>query len=476
MRPISPLQSSVFRLTLLYAAAFGASALALLGFLYVRTGDVLDSEADAAITAEAEGLGHEFQGNGLPGLVNEIRGRLADERGRNTLYLLINPAGRPVAGNLTGWPREIERDGPWVLFELQRIEAGGAEPARARARVFDLPGGFRVLVGRDLRERVVFDRAIIEALLWVLVATVTLGLGGGYVLARRVLGRIAAIERTAATIMAGDLSGRIPLRARDDEFDRLGARLNAMLAEIDRLLHAMREVADNVAHDLRRPLTRLRGRLEDALRGLAEGDPRRESIERALIETDAVIATFNALLTIASAEATLPESMADIDLGVVVTDAVELYRPLAEEKSLALALDAGGSVQVRGHGDLLAQAVANLLDNAIKYTSPGGHVTVSVAATKSGAAVTVADDGPGIAEAERGRAVERFVRLDSSRTTPGSGLGLCLVHAVARLHGGALTLEDNAPGLRATLTVPLATNTASGDAPARGPHPSTSSG
>jgi signal transduction histidine kinase len=455
VRSTSPFRSSVFRVALAYAGAFGVSVLVLLGFLYVRTGDVLDREADATIAAETEGLGREFEANGMAGLVQELRERLADERGRNTLYLLVDPVERPVVGNLVDWPHEIERDGPWVLFELRRIEQGTAQPARARARVFDLPGGFRVLVGRDLRERVAFEHAMVEALLWVLAAIVTLGLGGGYVLARRVLGRIGAIEQTAATIMAGNLAGRIPMRGRDDEFDRLGARLNAMLAEIERLMLAMREVADNVAHDLRRPLTRLRGTLEGAAREIAENDSRRAPIEAALAETDSVIATFNALLSIASAEATLPEAMADIDLAVIAADAIELYRPAAEERRIGLDVTVPAALPARGHADLLAQAIANLLDNAIKYTPEGGRVSVTVAAEGGGATIAVADDGPGIPEPERARATERFVRLDSSRSTLGSGLGLSLVQAVARVHGGALALSDNTPGLKATIRMPV---------------------
>ncbi|MGH6719406.1 MAG: HAMP domain-containing protein, partial [Alphaproteobacteria bacterium] len=261
MRPTSPLRSSVFRLTLAYAAAFGGSVLLLLGFLYVRSGSVLDAEADAVIAVEAEGLRLGYRDYGLVGLVGELRERLVDERGRNAIYLLIDPTGRPIVGNLSGWPREIRRDGPWVLFDLRRFEDGAAAKAEARARVFDLADGHRLLVGRDLRERVALRRATLEALAWSLVATVALGLGGGYVLMRRVLRRIDAIERTAATIVRGDLSQRVPLLGRGDEFDRLGARLNDMLAEIERLMAAMREVSDNVAHDLRRPLTRLKGRL-----------------------------------------------------------------------------------------------------------------------------------------------------------------------------------------------------------------------
>ncbi|MBM3584841.1 MAG: HAMP domain-containing histidine kinase [Alphaproteobacteria bacterium] len=454
MPPPSLLHSSVFRLTLAYAGAFGGSVLLLVAFLYVRIGDVLETEADEAIVAEATGLSQAYEADGMPGLAAELNRRLNGPQGRNTLYLLADGGGRTLIGNISTWPDEIERDGPWVMFDLTRIEDGGASRAEARARVFDLAAGHRLLVGRDLRERVALEGAMVEALAWALGATALLGVTGGYLLARRVLRRIATIERTAATIVRGDLGRRIPLRGRGDEFDQLGARLNDMLAEIERLMGAMREVGDNVAHDLRRPLTRLKGRLETALRTMGEAAAGRADVEAAVEETDSVIATFNALLAIARAEAATPEAMEDLDLATIAEDAVELYRPLAERKAIDLAIEAPTPVRLRGHRHLLAQAAVNLLDNAIKYGPEHGRVVVAVAARGDGATLTVADNGPGIPESDHARAVERFVRLDASRSTPGSGLGLSLVATVARLHRGALCLEDNAPGLRAILALP----------------------
>lgn len=455
MPPPSLLRSSVFRLTLAYAGAFAGSVLVLVAFLYVRTGTVLEAEADAAIAAEVEGLSDHYTALGLTGLIAEVGQRLAAPQGRNTLYLLIDDAGRSLAGNLTFWPREVERDGPWVMFDLRRIEEGEATRAEARARVFDLPDGARLLVGRDLRERVALEGAMVEGLAWTLGATLVLGIGGGFVLARRVLRRIDTIERTAATIVRGDLSRRIPLRGRADEFDRLGERLNEMLAEIERLMSAMREVGDNVAHDLRRPLTRLKGRLDSALRAMPDSAEGRGAIEAAIEETDTVIATFNALLAIARAEAAAPEAMEDVDLAAVAVDAAELYRPLAERKAIDLVVEAARPVWLRGHRHLLAQAVANLIDNAVKFSSERGRIRVTAKTTADGATVAVADHGPGIAPADRARAVRRFVRLDASRSTPGSGLGLSLVDTVARLHRGTLRLDDNAPGLIATIVLPV---------------------
>lgn len=462
MRLPSLLRSSIFRLALLYAALFGASALGLLGFLYGSTVVVLDRETDAAINAEVEALAEDYGRLGLSGLVTSINERLASETSRNSLYLLADPNGMPMAGNLVGWPGGAPSAAGWIDFDMHRLTTGEASEARARARVFFLTRGFRVLVGRDLRERLAFEALMEKALVWSLLATAVLGAGGGAFMGRFAERRIETINRTVGEIMRGDLGRRVPSRGGGDEFDRLADNLNRMLAEIDRLLGAMREVTDNVAHDLRQPLTRLKGRLELALLDLGPDDPRRAPLESALAEADTLLGTFNALLAIARTEAATQQDMEPVALATVIDDALELYRPLAEEKRIALERQDEPVPPLRGNRHLLSQAIANLFDNAVKYTPEGGRIEVSLAARAAEIVVAVADSGPGIPAEDRERATRRFVRLDRSRSTPGNGLGLSLVEAVARLHGGRLVLADNAPGLRAELRFPVGPAQSSG--------------
>jgi signal transduction histidine kinase len=269
---------------------------------------------------------------------------------------------------------------------------------------------------------------------------------------------------TAQTIMAGDLTGRLPVAGTGDEFDRLALHVNAMLERIEALMIGLKEVSDNIAHDLKTPLTRLRNRCEQALRS-AKGEPDyRAALEATIAESDELIRTFDALLMIARAESgQARDNMTEFDAAEIARDVGDLYEPLAEEKGLALTVEAAAAAPVRGNRELVSQALANLIDNAIKYAGPnaklnGGAAAIVVRAGSEGDRITltVADRGPGIPEADRGRVVERFVRLEQSRSEPGSGLGLSLASAVARLHGGELKLEDNHPGLRSTIELPRA--------------------
>jgi signal transduction histidine kinase len=257
----------------------------------------------------------------------------------------------------------------------------------------------------------------------------------------------------------------MPVVGTDDEFDRLSRNLNDMLNQIDRLMTGMREVSDNVAHDLRSPLTRLKSRLELTLFGHGNPEQYRQAIEQAVQETDKILSTFNALLSIAQAEGGAARGeMEAIDMATLCADVAELYEPLAEAKQLALTANLADSAPIKGNRHLLFQAVTNLVDNAIKYSAPGGAVSLSVAIAGDDVEIVVADRGPGIPEADRERVLQRFVRLEQSRTTPGNGLGLSLVTAVITLHDGALVLGDNQPGLMATLRLPLA---AAAEHPAR---------
>jgi len=327
-----------------------------------------------------------------------------------------------------------------------------------------LPGGFRLLVGRDLEERERLFGIIANAGQWSLALVIVLGLAGGFFVSRRVLNRIEAMTETAQTIMAGDLAGRLPVAGTGDELDRLAEHLNAMLERIEALMRGLKEVSDNIAHDLKTPLTRLRNRCEQALRSAAGVGDYRAALEATIAESDDLIRTFDALLMIARAESgQARDNMTEFDAAEIARDVGELYEPLADEKGIALTVEAPAAAPVRGNRELVSQALANLIDNAIKYAGPNGKVNgapseIVVKAGNDGEriALSVADRGPGIAEADRGRVVERFVRLEQSRSEPGSGLGLSLAAAVARLHGGELKLEDNHPGLRSTIALPRA--------------------
>jgi signal transduction histidine kinase len=324
-----------------------------------------------------------------------------------------------------------------------------------------LPGGFRLMVGRDVEERTRLREVIQRAFGYSIVLIGVLGCAGGWFITRRVLKRVDDMTETTRVIMDGDLSGRLKVEGTGDELDRLAQNLNAMLDRIGELMGGLKEVSDNIAHDLKTPLTRLRNKADEALRTARSPEELREALESNIDESDNLIRIFNALLMIARLEAgSAREGMADFDAGEAVRDVTELYEALAEDAHVALTVEAEDHLTVHGNRELLGQAMANLLDNALKYGVRGGEgeaPAIQVTARRRGGTVLigVADRGPGIPETERGHVLERFVRLESARTSPGFGLGLSLVAAVARLHGGVFRLEDNAPGLRAELAIPL---------------------
>ena len=461
MSPARFLRSSTARLALTYLALFGVSVMVLLGFLYWSTAGFMSRQTDATIDAEITGLAEQYAQFGTVGLVRAIKRRTVDARASRGLYLVTGPIGlTPIAGNLSQWPDEAPDAEGWLTFTLeyateQGKAGGGGEVNFGRARVFALDGGLRLLVGRDIRERLEIAARIRQSLAWGMAITVALAALGGIFISRSMLRRIEAINQTSRDIMAGSLSRRVPVRGTGDEFDRLADNLNRMLDRIEALLAGMKEVSDNVAHDLRSPLARLRTRLEAVL--IDEGDAAtyRTAIEATIAEADGLLTTFNALLGIAQAEAGTPrERFTDVDAATLLADVAELYAPVAEQRGLGFAADASGDAVIRGDRDLLFQALANLTDNAIKFSPSGGTVRLDLDRADGRARFTIADDGPGIPIEARDKVRRRFVRLDQSRSTPGSGLGLSLADAVAGLHDGALVLDDNAPGLRAVLELP----------------------
>ena len=447
MRIARLLRSSTFRLAVLYMALFGASVAVLLTFIYWSTAGYMALQTDDTIEAEVTGLAERYGVSGLDGLVRSIDERISRKPNGDAVYLLTDDQLAPLIGNLDRWPR-VGKDGDgWLNFNLEQITGDGDEVThRARARPFTLRGGYRLLVGRDMHALDATRSLIVRAIAWGLAITVIMALAGGIMLSRRTMRRLEAINETSRRIMSGDLSRRIPTRSTNDDFDQLADNLNGMLDTIEQLMEDVRRVTDNVAHDLRTPLTRLRNRLE-ALKRSSEHNGDHAPIEAALADADGLLTTFNALLRIASIESGRRRAaFEDISLDEVMRDVTELYEPLAEAKNQKLDVEFSDNVQVRGDRDLLFQAFANLLDNAIKYTPPGGDIRVSLDDGLAGPRIRIVDSGPGIPEQSREQVFKRFYRLEDSRHTPGNGLGLSLVEAVARLHKANIKLGGE-PGL-----------------------------
>jgi signal transduction histidine kinase len=469
-------RATAFRLTLVYLLVFVAFAASLLGYFALNTRRLITEQITATVNTEISGLREQYNQGGIRRLVIVVD--LRSRRPGSSLYLVTTATGEGLAGNVGSLePGVLDHPG-WLETNYRRLEAPEGSEHRALVEVVQLPGGFRLLVGRDLEERERLFGIIANAGQWSVALVVVLGLAGGFFVSRRVLSRIDAMTATAQTIMAGDLAGRLPVAGTGDELDRLAEHLNAMLERIEALMRGLKEVSDNIAHDLKTPLTRLRNRCEEALRGNSGVAEYRAALEATIAESDDLIRTFDALLMIARAESgQARDNMAEFDAAEIVRDVGELYEPLADENGLTLKVEAPSAAPVRGNRELISQALSNLIDNAIKYAKPNGAVNGEMSGAANGVPaeivvkadgegdrimLSVADRGPGIPEADRGRVVERFVRLEQSRSAPGSGLGLSLVSAVARLHGGELKLEDNHPGLRSIIALPRAGPAGSG--------------
>jgi signal transduction histidine kinase len=431
-------------------ALFGVSVLALFGFIYWSTLGYLERQTNETIQVEIDGLLEQYERRHLQGLADIIAERMRrDDEGRS-LYLLADAIGRPLAGNVkSGWPAALDDfTDQWVDFV--RTDDNGVETP-VRVAVMRI-GALRLLVGRDIRELARIRQVFRSASLYGLTLTMALALLGGVLMALSARRRLAELNRTTRQIIAGDLSRRAPIKGTRDEHDELAGNINAMLDQIESLLAGMRHVGDSVAHDLRGPLTRLRNRLETLANA---GQPRREDIAECLEQVEHVLDTFNALLRIARVESGAHRSaFAGVDLERIVRDVCELYQAAADERQIALLCDVRAAVEVFGDRELLAQALTNLLDNAVKYTPAGGKVVVTLERTDDTARIRVADSGPGVPAEDRERVLQRFMRLDQARSLPGNGLGLALVKAVTMQHHGRLALGDNAPGLVVTIEIP----------------------
>jgi signal transduction histidine kinase len=451
-------RTTAFKLTLVYLTIFAFFAMFLLAYFAWNTRRLITEQITQTVDAEIGGLSEQYNLGGIRRLVIIVDAR--SRRPGSSLYLVTTNAGEALAGNVGSLPPGLLEKAGWTETEYRRLDESEGPEHQALVQVIQLPGGFRLLVGRDLDERERLYNVVLAAGKWSAAIVVVLGLAGGFFVARRVLKRVDAMTETTRSIMEGDLGERLPVAGSGDELDRLAVNLNAMLERIEALMRGLKEVSDNIAHDLKTPLTRLHNRCEEALRTAKSEGEYRSALESTIEESEGLIRTFNALLMIARAESgQARDNMSEFDAAEVARGVGELYEPLAEEKGLSLTVEAPSPVPVHGSRELISQALANLVDNAIKYavaTNDGESPLITVRAASEGDRVllSVIDQGPGIPESQRDRVVERFVRLDQSRTVPGSGLGLSLVAAVARLHGGELKFEDNVPGLKAIIALP----------------------
>lgn len=451
-------RTTAFKLSLAYLAVFAVCAFLALGYVAWNARAVLDDQIVSTIDAEINGLSEQYNSGGLRRLISVVE-RRSREPGAS-LYLVTTANGDHVVGNVASVPAAVLASPGQSEVSYGRGDAH-SEAHQAIVQVFTLPGGFRLLVGRDTEERDRLRAVIGRAFASSLAAVILLGIIGGYLAASRVLARVDAMTRTTRAIMAGDLDDRLAVAGNGDELDRLATNLNRMLERIGELMRGMREVSDNIAHDLKTPLTRLRNRADEALRRSSSIEELRGALEAVIDEGDGLIRVFDALLMIARLEAgSAREIMGPLDLTGTARSVGELYEALAEDQGFTLEVRAEDGVVIQANRELIGQALANLVDNALKYGRPpgevSGHIVIEVAREVDGIRLCVSDNGLGIPTESRGRVLARFVRLEESRTKPGFGLGLSLVNAVMRLHQGTLRLADNQPGLRVEMTFPLA--------------------
>lgn len=457
-------RTTAFKLSAAYLVIFTLFAAFILGYVSFNARRLLEAQASGTVAAEIQGLAEQYNTGGMRRLVSIIE-RRSNQPG-SSLYLLLAPGGARLAGNIETLPDELrgqEGEREITYLNSQEEEQNG-RPHQALVRVLQLPGGFTLIVGRDLGEGDRFRTVVRRAFGWSLGLVIVLAVLGGWFVTSKVLGRIDSMTAITRGIMTGDLSGRLAVGGANDEFDRLAVNLNLMLDRIGELMQGLREVSDNIAHDLKTPLTRLRNGAEEALRSAHSVEDYRATLESTIEEADNLIRIFNALLMIARAEAgNSREGMAGFNVADVARDVAELYEPVADEAGARLQVDVPPELPVFGSRELVGQAIANLVDNAIKYAAPRGErqpvakpgeVRIGATRLPDRVEIAVSDRGPGIPESERGRVVERFVRLEGARSRPGFGLGLSLASAVARLHGGTLRLDDNRPGLRVVLELP----------------------
>lgn len=458
-------RTSTVRLTATFIAIFVMFAILLMAFIGWQSSVQIQRQQTDDIDREVRMFQRIEANQGIRALAFAVN-RLSTQPGPG-IYFLGDASGLYLLGNVPDVPAEVLIEPGIYSFDYERpnplgdVGPGpGPKPGVAVVRSIAFENGMRLVVGRDVVERRGYSAIILQSFLVGVVGIILFSVLAGGITARRVLRRIDTIRDTSTKIMSGNLSERVPVTKRNDEFDGLATNLNAMLDRIEQLLQGLKEVTDNVAHDLKTPLTRLRNQAEGALRDNASPETREQALETVIAESDRLIRTFNALLMIARVEAGAPSGvLSPIDISEIVSDVAELYGPVAEDTGVEVTTTIEEGITLKANRELVGQAMVNLLENAIKYARPEdgtpGRIAVELKALDGTVTIVVADNGHGIPEADRKRVLERFVRLEQSRSEPGSGLGLALVNAVARLHGGSFRIDDNEPGVRAILELPL---------------------
>ena len=445
------LRSAGVRLALGYALVFGASAALLILVLWVSGLNMLNRQVDSAIDADEQGLAEQWAAGGPAALFGTIQNRISGNVANDSIYLVLDPKGRRVAGNLDTWPDQVSKTGE--VYEIS-VERNGQQNL-ARFHRYDLPAGYALLVGREVSSRAALRRLLSELLAWSMGLIALLCVAGAVLLKQLFRRMVSQVSQTADAISSGDLTRRVAISGRGDEFDRMAETINDMLDRVSRLMDGVREVSNAIAHDLRTPITRARARLEDAASHAGSPEQLRWAIDRAVSDLDGITNVFQALLRISEIEAGARRSaFVRLDVRPLLDDLQELYGAVADERGLSLVLTAPDELQALGDRELIQQAMTNLLDNAIKFSPPHGSIEMSGERTVDGLVLAVRDHGAGIPAGDVGRVTERFYRGDAARTTPGFGLGLTLVRAVAQLHGGTLSLQDAGPGLRAVMALP----------------------
>ena len=459
--PSRLLQTFTFRLALVYVGLFSLSVILLFGFIYTFAHNYTQSQVSSSIEQQYSYLLNAYREGGSAGVEERIAQLIKEDDEAKEIYLLVNKDFEKMAGNLNVWPLNVKvqdkykKTGEWIIFH---IESAKLQPQNieVKALVIPLSKWRYLLVGQSTQGLERIEQIIIQTFWASLIVTLIMALIGALIMTRSVMRRINVINRSAETIMHGNLSTRIPFTQGGDEFDDLSANLNQMLDKIEMLLQSIGLFANNIAHDLRSPLSRIISRLDAGLRRIEPDNKARGLLEKNIHDMEGLVATFNSILKISELDASTElQQFSKVDMCEVLADIADFYEPIASEKHIALTNRIRTPLVIRGEKNLLTQAFANLLDNAIKFTPEGGTITISAETTEDSITISIADSGVGIPEIYHDKVFEKFFRIEESRSAQGNGLGLSLVAAIARIHRADILLSDNHPGLKVSLRLPV---------------------